>query len=71
MLADIYRTRKSNTFILVPSGSALAGVPREVLSKLGDPIFLNTRNLQDTSLGVDGEGIMSELITQGFSVCLR
>ncbi len=71
MIADIYRTRRTNTFILVPSGSTLAGVREEVISELGDATFLNTRNLKDTSLGIDAQGIISALKTQGFSVYER
>jgi uncharacterized protein YcgL (UPF0745 family) len=68
MIADVYRTRKTNVFLLVPSGASLDGVPRQTFSELGHPIFLSTRELDDPLLTVDTVGINAELAAQGFSV---
>ena len=68
MFADIYRTSKRKTFLLVPRGATIGDVPKEVLAALGHLIFLNTRNLDDPLLGVDTSGINSDLSIQGYSV---
>lgn len=66
--ADVYRTRKANTFLLVPRGVALSAVPREVLQGLGYPVFMSSREMDDPLLSVDTTGINSELSSQGFSI---
>ena len=68
MIADVYRTRRANVFLLVPTGVSLAGVPRQTFSELGHPTFLSTRELDDPLLVVDTLGINSELAAQGYSV---
>ena len=68
MCADIYRTNKSNTFLLVPRGANLGVVPDEILTDLGQPEFLNTRDLSEPLLRPDAAEINSELVSQGFSV---
>ena len=68
MVADIYRTHRRKTFLLVPRGATIGDVPQEVLAALGHPIFLNTRNLDDPLLQVDTSDINSELSIQGYSV---
>jgi uncharacterized protein YcgL (UPF0745 family) len=42
MCADIYRTKRSDTFLLVPKGANLGAVPHEILTDLGQPEFLAT-----------------------------
>jgi hypothetical protein len=71
MLADVYRTGARDMFLLVPRGATLKGVPEEVLVECGDPVFLNTRDISDPLLGVDGTAIGSELTSQGFSIVER
>ena len=68
MCADIYRTATTNTFLLVPRGTSLKAVPKEVLEGLGHCEFLKSRELDDPLLSVDTTGINSELARQGFSV---
>ena len=68
MCADIYRTNKSNTFLLVPRGANLGVVPDEILTDLGQPEFLNTRDLSEPLLRPDVAEINCELESQGFSV---
>jgi uncharacterized protein YcgL (UPF0745 family) len=68
MFADIYSTNRRTTFLLVPRGATTGDVPEEVLAALGHLTFLNTRNVDDPSLGVDTSGINSDLSTQGYSV---
>ncbi len=69
MIADIYRTRRAKTFLLLPRGTTLGGVPREILDGLGPAEFLNTRDLTDPLLSIDTTQSKSELGSQGFSVC--
>jgi uncharacterized protein YcgL (UPF0745 family) len=69
MIADIYRTNRSDVFLLVPTGNTLDIIPSETAAGLGRLTFLNTRNLDDPLLSVDASGINSELASQGFSVC--
>jgi len=68
MCADIYRTNNANTFLLVPRGANLGAVPSEILTDLGQPIFLTTRDLSDPLLRPDTAEINSDLASQGFSV---
>jgi len=68
MFADIYRTSRRKTFLLVPRGATIRDVPKAVLAALGYLIFLNTRNLEDPLLGVDTSAINSDLSIQGYSV---
>ena len=68
MCADIYRTRDVNTFLLVPRGAAFDSVPKELMARLGPPVFLNTRELNDPLLGADMAVLNSELASQGFTV---
>jgi len=67
MFADIYRTGRVNTFLIVAHGARLDRVPRSVLGRLGRPVFLKTRDLSDSS-GFDTSQIDGELATQGFSI---
>ena len=68
MRADIYRTKRSDTFLLVPQGADVRVVPREILTDSGQPVFLSTRDLNDPLLRPDISEINSELASQGFSV---
>jgi|SRR5579862_1347726 len=68
MCADIYRTKDSNTFLLVPRGANLGAVPEAILNGLGHPVFLTTRDLNEPLLRSDTAAINSELASQGFSV---
>ena len=68
MCADIYRTQNANTFLLVPRGSALDGVPQSVLQALGHPVFMSSRDLSDPLLSVDTTQISLDITNQGFSV---
>lgn len=54
--------------MLVPRGATIGDVPEEVLAALGHLTFLNSRNIDNPSLGVDTSGINSDLSTQGYSV---
>jgi uncharacterized protein YcgL (UPF0745 family) len=68
MCADIYRAGAANTFLLVPAGTSLNAVPKQVLNGLGHCVFLKSRELDDPLLSVDTTGINGELVSQGFSV---
>jgi len=68
MCADIYRTKRSDTFLLVPRGANLGVVPDEILTDLGQPEFLTTRDLSEPLLRPDMAEINCELASQGFSV---
>jgi uncharacterized protein YcgL (UPF0745 family) len=68
MFADIYRTCRSKTFLLVPRGAPIEKVPQDVLAALGSVVFLNTRNVNDPLLNVDTIAINSDLSLQGYSV---
>ena len=43
-------------------------VPREILEDLGNPTFLNSRELCDPLLSVETTAIGPELVSQGFSI---
>lgn len=68
MCADVYRTGKQNTFLLLPRGAALNGVPGELLDQLGMPSFLNSRELCDPALSIDTTECQAQLARQGFAV---
>ena len=67
MFADIYRTGRINTFLIVARGAGFDQVPHSVLGQLGRPVFLKTRDLSD-SFGFDTSQIDGDLVTQGFSI---
>lgn len=69
MIADIYRTRSAKTFLLVPRGAQLHGVPRHILDGLRPALFFKTRDLTEPLLSIDITRSMSDLRAQGFSVC--
>jgi uncharacterized protein YcgL (UPF0745 family) len=68
MCADIYRTDRSNIFLLVPQGANLETLPPEAVGGLGQLLFMKTRDLNDPLLSVDTTAINAELDRQGFSV---
>ncbi len=68
MCADIYRTGKTNTFLLVPRGAGLDTVPPEVLRETGHPVFMSTRELCDPLLSIDTTLLQSQLASQGFAL---
>src|SRR5579859_588446 len=65
MCVDIYRTKRSNTFLLVPRGANLSVVPHEILTSLGQLVCLSTRDLSEPLLRPDSTEINSELANQG------
>ena len=68
MCADIYRTCKPDTFVLVPRGGTLESVPKVVLNELGPLEFLNSRELSDSLLSVDTVSSQHQLGQRGFAV---
>jgi hypothetical protein len=68
MFADIYKTCRSNIFVLVPRGASLASIPTEIMAGLGHPLFLGTREISDPGFRADAFEIISELSSKGFSL---
>jgi len=68
MCADIYRTPKRNTFLLLPRGQSLGIVPQSLIEELGPPIFLKTRELCDPLLCIETDSLQQQLATRGFAV---
>jgi uncharacterized protein YcgL (UPF0745 family) len=68
MSADIYRTVRKSTFLVLPRGASLANVPREALAGLGVPQFLSSRDLGDPLLSVNTAGVRLDLTAQGYAI---
>jgi len=66
---DVYDTQ-SDAFLLVPAGGNPAGLPTDVLARLGRIHFLRTVDLEGHELaGVDPNAIRVDLERKGYSLC--
>lgn len=68
MCADIYRTQRKTTFLVLPRGASLNTVPEEVLAGLGATEFLSSRELDDPLLSVNTTGIRLDLTAHGYAI---
>ena len=67
MNTDLYEATKSNTFLLVPAGGNPAGLPADILERLGRIHFLRTLELDGPELaGADPKAIRADLGRRGY-----
>jgi uncharacterized protein YcgL (UPF0745 family) len=68
MKADVYRTNKKSTYLLMPHGTPFSAAPQAVLDQCGTLQFWKAVELQPGMVAANSEEIEADLKNLGYSI---